>query len=70
MKVFLLYHPWNYCWICSATIRVGGAFLLVPIGYIIGMPLKLMSTSLFVTIFISAIVTVLPLLIMDRLTYC
>ena len=40
---------------------VGGAFLLVPaMIYLIGMPIKLIpGTSLFVTIFISAIVTVL-----------
>ena len=40
---------------------VGGAFILVPaMIYIIGMPTKLIpGTSLFVTIFVSAIVTVL-----------
>ena len=40
---------------------IGGAFILVPaMIYIIGMPTKLIpGTSLFVTIFISAIVTVL-----------
>ena len=42
-------------------IGVGGAFILVPaMIYIIGMPTKLIpGTSLFVTIFVSAIVTVL-----------
>ncbi len=45
----------------AALMGVGGAFLLVPaMIYIIGMPLKLIpGTSLFVTIFISVIVTVL-----------
>tara|TARA_B100000886_G_C20422324_1_gene492213 strand:- start:247 stop:1344 length:1098 start_codon:yes stop_codon:yes gene_type:complete len=45
----------------AALMGVGGAFLLVPaMIYIIGMPIKLIpGTSLFVTIFISAIVTVL-----------
>ena len=40
---------------------IGGAFILVPaMIYIIGMPTKLIpGTSLFVTIFVSAIVTVL-----------
>ena len=40
---------------------IGGAFILVPaMIYIIGMPTKLIpGTSLFVTIFISAIVTIL-----------
>jgi len=40
---------------------IGGAFLMVPaMIYIVGMPVKLIpGTSLFVTIFISAIVTVL-----------
>ena len=40
---------------------VGGAFILVPaMIYIIGMPTKLIpGTSLFVTIFVSAIVTIL-----------
>ena len=40
---------------------VGGAFILVPaMIYIIGMPTKLVpGTSLFVTIFVSAIVTIL-----------
>tara|TARA_Y100000768_G_C23760158_1_gene578208 strand:- start:30 stop:773 length:744 start_codon:yes stop_codon:yes gene_type:complete len=45
----------------AALMGVGGAFLLVPaMIYLIGMPVKLIpGTSLFVTIFISAIVTVL-----------
>ena len=45
----------------SALIGVGGAFLLVPaMIYLIGMPIKLIpGTSLFVTVFISALVTVL-----------
>jgi len=45
----------------AAIMGVGGAFILVPaMIYIIGMPTKLIpGTSLFVTIFISAIVTVL-----------
>ena len=45
----------------AALMGVGGAFLLVPaMIYLIGMPIKLIpGTSLFVTIFISAIVTVL-----------
>jgi hypothetical protein len=40
---------------------IGGAFILVPaMIYIIGMPTKLIpGTSLFVTIFVSAIVTIL-----------
>jgi hypothetical protein len=40
---------------------IGGAFLMVPaMIYIVGMPVKLIpGTSLFVTVFISAIVTVL-----------
>ena len=40
---------------------IGGAFILVPaMIYIIGMPVKLVpGTSLFVTIFVSAIVTIL-----------
>ena len=40
---------------------IGGAFLMVPaMIYIVGMPVKLIpGTSLFVTIFISAIVTIL-----------
>ena len=42
-------------------LNIGGAFILVPaMIYIIGMPTKLFpGTSLFVTIFISAIVTIL-----------
>ncbi|OUX38185.1 MAG: permease [Candidatus Pelagibacter sp. TMED273] len=45
----------------AAIMGVGGAFILVPaMIYIIGMPTKLVpGTSLFVTIFISAIVTIL-----------
>ena len=45
----------------AALMGVGGAFLLVPaMIYLIGMPIKLIpGTSLFVTIFISALVTVL-----------
>ena len=45
----------------AAIMGVGGAFILVPaMIYIIGMPTKLIpGTSLFVTIFVSAIVTVL-----------
>ena len=45
----------------AALMGVGGAFLLVPaMIYLIGMPIKLIpGTSLFVTIFVSAIVTVL-----------
>ncbi len=45
----------------AAILGVGGAFILVPaMIYIIGMPTKLIpGTSLFVTIFVSAIVTVL-----------
>ena len=45
----------------AAIMGVGGAFLLVPaMIYIIGMPTKLVpGTSLFVTIFITAIVTIL-----------
>ena len=45
----------------AALIGVGGAFLMVPaMIYLIGMPIKLIpGTSLFVTIFISAIVTIL-----------
>ena len=45
----------------AALMGVGGAFLLVPaMIYLIGMPIKFIpGTSLFVTIFISAIVTVL-----------
>jgi len=45
----------------AAIMGIGGAFILVPaMIYIIGMPTKLIpGTSLFVTIFVSAIVTVL-----------
>ena len=45
----------------AAIMWIGGAFILVPaMIYIIGMPTKLVpGTSLFVTIFVSAIVTVL-----------
>ncbi len=45
----------------AALIGVGGAFLMVPaMIYLIGMPVKLIpGTSLFVTVFISAFVTVL-----------
>ena len=45
----------------AAIMGIGGAFLLVPaMIYIIGMPTRLVpGTSLFVTIFVSAIVTVL-----------
>ena len=45
----------------ASIMGVGGAFLLVPaMIYIIGMPTKLIpGTSLFVTIFITAIVTIL-----------
>ena len=45
----------------AALIGVGGAFLMVPaMIYIIGMPMNLIpGTSLFVTVFISALVTVL-----------
>ena len=45
----------------AALIGVGGAFLMVPaMIYIIGVPIKLIpGTSLFVTVFISALVTVL-----------
>ena len=45
----------------ASIMGIGGAFILVPaMIYIIGMPTKLIpGTSLFVTIFISAIVTVL-----------
>ena len=47
--------------IFASIMGVGGAFLMVPaMIYIIGMPTKLVpGTSLFVTIFISAIVTIL-----------
>jgi len=45
----------------ASIMGIGGAFILVPaMIYIIGMPTKLIpGTSLFVTIFISAIVTIL-----------
>ena len=45
----------------AALIGVGGAFLMVPaMIYLIGMPIKFIpGTSLFVTVFISALVTVL-----------
>ncbi len=45
----------------ASIMGIGGAFILVPaMIYIIGMPTKLVpGTSLFVTIFVSAIVTVL-----------
>ena len=45
----------------AALIGVGGAFLMVPaMIYLIGMPIKIIpGTSLFVTVFISALVTVL-----------
>ena len=45
----------------AAMMGIGGAFLMVPaMIYIIGMPVKFIpGTSLFVTIFISAIVTIL-----------
>ena len=45
----------------AALIGVGGAFLMVPaMIYLIGMPVKLIpGTSLFVTVFISALVTIL-----------
>ena len=45
----------------AALIGVGGAFLMVPaMIYIIGMPVRLIpGTSLFVTVFISAFVTIL-----------
>ena len=45
----------------AALIGVGGAFLMVPaMIYLIGMPMSLIpGTSLFVTVFISALVTVL-----------
>ena len=45
----------------AAMMGIGGAFLMVPaMIYIVGMPVKLIpGTSLFVTVFISAIVTVL-----------
>tara|TARA_A100001011_G_scaffold290833_1_gene302347 strand:+ start:248 stop:1345 length:1098 start_codon:yes stop_codon:yes gene_type:complete len=45
----------------AAMMGIGGAFLMVPaMIYVVGMPIKLIpGTSLFVTIFVSAIVTVL-----------
>ena len=45
----------------AAIMGIGGAFILVPaMIYIVGMPTRLIpGTSLFVTIFVSAIVTVL-----------
>ncbi len=45
----------------ATMMGIGGAFLMVPaMIYIVGMPVKLIpGTSLFVTIFISAIVTIL-----------
>jgi len=45
----------------AAIMGIGGAFILVPaMIYIIGMPVKLVpGTSLFVTLFVSAIVTIL-----------
>ena len=45
----------------AAMMGIGGAFLMVPaMIYVVGMPVKLIpGTSLFVTIFISAIVTIL-----------
>ena len=45
----------------ASMMGIGGAFLMVPaMIYIVGMPIKLIpGTSLFVTIFISAIVTIL-----------
>ena len=45
----------------ASMMGIGGAFLMVPaMIYIIGMPIKLIpGTSLFVTVFISAVVTVL-----------
>ena len=45
----------------AAIMGIGGAFILVPaMIYIIGMPTKLIpGTSLFVTIFVSTIVTIL-----------
>ena len=47
--------------IFASIMGIGGAFLMVPaMIYIVGMPVKLIpGTSLFVTIFVSAIVTVL-----------
>ena len=45
----------------AAIMGIGGAFILVPaMIYIIGMPTKLVpGTSLFVTLFVSAIITIL-----------
>tara|TARA_B110000881_G_scaffold163993_1_gene147109 strand:- start:2289 stop:3383 length:1095 start_codon:yes stop_codon:yes gene_type:complete len=45
----------------ASMMGIGGAFLMVPaMIYVVGMPVKLIpGTSLFVTIFISAIVTIL-----------
>ena len=45
----------------ASMMGIGGAFLMVPaMIYIVGMPIKLIpGTSLFVTVFISAIVTIL-----------
>ena len=45
----------------ASMMGIGGAFLMVPaMIYIIGMPIKLIpGTSLFVTVFISAVVTIL-----------
>ena len=45
----------------ASMMGIGGAFLMVPaMIYVVGMPVKLIpGTSLFVTIFISTIVTVL-----------
>jgi len=45
----------------AAMMGIGGAFLMVPaMIYVVGMPVRLIpGTSLFVTIFISAIVTIL-----------
>ena len=45
----------------AAIMGIGGAFILVPaMIYIIGMPTKLVpGTSLFATVFVSAIVTIL-----------
>ena len=52
---------WCYSGICSSINRSGGAFLMVPaMIYLIGMPVKFIpGTSLFVTVFISALVTIL-----------
>ena len=44
----------------AAIMGIGGAFILVPaMIYIIGMPTKLIPGTSFVTIFVSAIVTIL-----------